>query len=512
MRIVIDMQGAQTESRFRGSGRYRMSFSHAVARLRGEHEVILALNGLFPNTIEPIRAAECARRCADAIERLHRRAETATPVLIRAIAAQKEFAPSDTGLQDFSQTIAATLPLPRRARRLFLDVSATSLIDRKTGIERVARALTLALLGAAPGGYRVEPVYLSNAGGGWRYRYARGYTLGLLEGPADVLADEIVEPECGDVLIGLDISGDLLIQAERVGLYADYRNLGVRVYFMVHDLLPITMPDVFPPGADERHAEWLKAVSKFDGAICVSQAVADDFASWLKDSGLESSGRRPFRIACSHHGADLENTAASRGLPDNAEWTLGQLQSRPSFLMVGMIEPRKGYLQVLEAFTQLWRQGLEINLVIVGKEGWTDLPDEMRRTIPETIRKLRSHPELGKRLFWLEGISDEYLEKVYTASTCLIAASYGEGFGLPLIEAARHKLPIIARDISVFREVAGDHAFYFKGNDPEALAYGIGEWLSLRDRNNHQKSDDMPWLTWKESAATLLQCLEESGD
>ena len=57
MRIVIDMQGAQTESRFRGIGRYTMSFAQAIVRIRGEHEVILALSGLFPDTIEPIRAA-----------------------------------------------------------------------------------------------------------------------------------------------------------------------------------------------------------------------------------------------------------------------------------------------------------------------------------------------------------------------------------------------------------------------------------------------------------------------
>src|SRR5450756_983685 len=57
MRIVVDMQGAQSESRFRGIGRYTMSLALAIARNRGEHEVILALNGLFPGTIEPIRAA-----------------------------------------------------------------------------------------------------------------------------------------------------------------------------------------------------------------------------------------------------------------------------------------------------------------------------------------------------------------------------------------------------------------------------------------------------------------------
>ena len=57
MRIVIDLQGAQTESRFRGIGRYTLSFAQGVVRNRGEHEIILALSGLFPETIKPIRAA-----------------------------------------------------------------------------------------------------------------------------------------------------------------------------------------------------------------------------------------------------------------------------------------------------------------------------------------------------------------------------------------------------------------------------------------------------------------------
>ncbi|MEX0450047.1 glycosyltransferase [Spiribacter sp. 221] len=57
MRIVIDMQGAQTESRFRGIGRYTMAFAHAVVRNRGDHEIILAVSGLFPETIKAIRAA-----------------------------------------------------------------------------------------------------------------------------------------------------------------------------------------------------------------------------------------------------------------------------------------------------------------------------------------------------------------------------------------------------------------------------------------------------------------------
>ncbi|WP_419602667.1 glycosyltransferase, partial [Thiolapillus sp.] len=124
----------------------------------------------------------------------------------------------------------------------------------------------------------------------------------------------------------------------------------------------------------------------------------------------------------------------------------------------------------------------------------------------------RQHPESDRRLFWLEGISDEYLEKVYAASTCLIAASEGEGFGLPLIEAAQHKLSIIARDLPVFREVAGQYAFYFKGLEPEALAETVTQWLALYAKGKAPRSDDMPWLTWRESAEQLKSIVVPSKE
>ena len=155
------------------------------------------------------------------------------------------------------------------------------------------------------------------------------------------------------------------------------------------------------------------------------------------------------------------------------------------------------------AFDLLRKQGIEVNLVIVGHEGWKGLEDHARRDIPATVEALRTHPELNKYLFWLEGISDEFLEQVYAASSCLIAASYGEGFGLPLIEAAQKGIPIIARDIPVFREVAGEHAHYFTANHPEELANAIKIWLQLYSDNQHTHSKGMPWLSWQQSAENL---------
>ena len=451
--------------------------------------------------------AECAKRYAEAIERFHRHAQTTTPALIDAIAAQNQFDPSDAELRRLSEALAYNQPLLSSDKRLFLDVTVTCRDDFKTGIQRVVRAIMLALLENPPAGYRIEPVYLSDVGGQWHFWHARRYTLGALGCQPNVLDDEIVEPQNGDVLLGLDLSGIYFLRVDDAGLFADYRNRGASLYGVVYDLLPVLMPESFPPATDAHHAQWLQIISKFAGAICISKAVADDLATWQAQAGLECKDRRPFSIGWFHLGADVANSAPSRGLPNNAEWVLRQFQNRPSFLMVGTIEPRKGYLQTIEAFTQLWAEGVDVNLVIVGREGWQGLSDDMRRDIPQTIDRLKTHPELDKRLFWLDGISDEYLEKVYAASTCLIAASYGEGFGLPLIESAQHKLPIIARDIPVFREVAGEHAFYFFGHSSDVISKAITDWLDVYRVAKHPNSEAIPYLTWEQSATQLMNVI-----
>ncbi len=57
MRIVIDLQGAQTGSAKRGIGRYSLELTKGMLRHKGEHEIIIALSGLFPDSIAPVRRA-----------------------------------------------------------------------------------------------------------------------------------------------------------------------------------------------------------------------------------------------------------------------------------------------------------------------------------------------------------------------------------------------------------------------------------------------------------------------
>lgn len=450
---------------------------------------------------------KCALEYYKAIERFQQLAKKTKSNLIRAIAEQENFKPSGHEILQFSKSISISLPPTHPKKRLMLDVSATCRNDLKTGIERVVRALLVALLESPPEGYRVEPVYLCSEGGEWKYRAACSYAMSIIECPAGLLYDDVIEPVCGDILVTMDLSGDLLIQAHNAGLFDNYRAVGVRVYSTVFDLLPVRMPNVFPHGADKAHQKWLDCISSFDGAICISRSVADDLEDWLDGRESIRSNRRPFAVKWFHLGADVSSSAPSLGLPESAFSTLEEIRARPSFLMVGTIEPRKGYLQVVQAFSKLWRDGVDVNLVVVGKEGWKGISGSGRRDIPETIDLLRNHDELGRRLFWLEGVSDEYLEAVYDASTCLIAASYGEGFGLPLIEAAKAKLPIVARDIPVFREVAGDGAFYFSSRSADGLSDAITNWLTLQGADSHPKSSDIDWMTWQQSVSQLISAL-----
>jgi glycosyltransferase involved in cell wall biosynthesis len=396
---------------------------------------------------------------------------------------------SDSYLCSLSQCIAdneGRTGLPQ----LLLDVSTIVHSDAKSGIQRVVRSLLLELIESPPTGYVTRPIFLD----GTRYRYADNLLQKAYEGKE--VEGQFISFWGGDIYLSLDLNMHLVPVMHR--LHEKMRAHGVLMNYIVYDLLLATNPDWWNPPNPELFLNWLKSISTVsDNLIGISNAVADELHAWLRENPPLRLRGAP-NVTSFHLGADIVNSSPSFGLPDDAQDVLAYLQQHPSFLMVGTMEPRKGHAQVLEAFEQLWQAGKNVNLVIVGKLGWL---------VDDIAERIRTHSELNKRLHWLEGISDEYLEKVYASSTCLIAASYGEGFGLPLIEAAQHKLPILARDIPVFREVAGENAFYFSGNSPKELSESINEWIVLFNKQVHPKSDELPWLTWKESAAQLIKIL-----
>ena len=396
--------------------------------------------------------------------------------------------PSSADLADAAEAIALNQPA-RAPRQLFVDVSAVVQSDIKTGIQRVVRSELLALIAAPPPGFRVEPVY--STGGNRAYHYARQFTLGMLGQTGLTLADAPVDLRPGDVFLGLDLFTNGT--AQNAALLARMRARGVAIHFCVYDILPMLRPAMFPFGTEQYFGDFLHTVAAVaDGVVCISRAVADELGDWLAREAKPRAA--PLQLGWFHLGADIDASAPSFGLPAHAEQVFAAVAARPSFLMVGTVEPRKGHAQTLAAFELLWQQGCDINLLIVGKQGWM---------VDKLVERMAAHPEKDVRLFWLPGVSDEMLLKLYASVSALLAPSEGEGFGLPLIEAAQHGVPIIARALPVFREVAREHAYYFTGLAPAALAEAVRAWLALHAAAKAPPSTALPWLTWADSARQL---------
>jgi glycosyltransferase involved in cell wall biosynthesis len=385
-------------------------------------------------------------------------------------------------------------------RILFVDVSFLVLEDVKTGIQRVTRSILLQLLKQPPEGFDIQAVY------GDRYIGYQPAVMTHDNGDLLTLArsknEDPIEVSPGDIFLGLDYAAITTLKEQSHLL--KLRAAGIKVYFVVYDLLPIQFPSYFPASTEAFHVRWLRAVTQFDGAVCISKAVADDFDKWIAAKRMTVSDT--FKTTYFHLGADLENSSPTKGMPAEAAQTLQKISERPTFLMVGTLEPRKGYRLILDAFSQLWAANENVNLLIVGKIGWNTT---------EVADIIAQHPELNKKLFWLKGISDEYLEKIYASSTCLIAASEGEGFGLPIIEAAQHGISLMLRDIPVFREVAGASAFYFapltdthtRLQAAQNTAESVKTWLSLYQHQQQPLSSGLRYNTWQQSVAQLKKSL-----
>ncbi|HCE91166.1 MAG TPA: glycosyl transferase family 1 [Acidovorax sp.] len=442
---------------------------------------------IIRNNHDPRRCAELYKISIEDFYKNNRKIVN-LPKVIEAVSSEPV---SEDELMLLAESMDNNFPSQRLGRTIWVDVSELVQTDARTGIQRVVRSVLRKWLLCPPAGWRVEPVYATATE---PYRYAREFTSAFLGLPNSWLRDEPVDCGMHDIFFVLDLCPQ--VQTVKADFYQHLRQQGVMVKFLVYDLLCIQQPHHFLPGAAVGFTSWLEVVGECDGAICISRTIADELRNWMNTKQWKRLCS--FQIAANPLGADVHNSAPTMGVPADAKHILAALKQRPTFLMIGTLEPRKGHVQVLDAFEHLWRRHTDANLVIVGKQGWM---------VDQLVERLCNHLERGNRLFWLEGISDEYLEKIYAASTCLIAASYGEGFGLPLIEAAQHKLPIIARDIPVFHEVAGEHAYYFNAEQPGELAEALRAWLALYREAKHPRSDAMPWLTWEQSATELAEIL-----
>jgi len=363
-------------------------------------------------------------------------------------------------------------------RQILVDISLFKDTKLHTGIQRVVRQQLINLLELSDFNYRIEPVYLDKIDNEYFYFYAREFMCKFLNLNSCKLKDEVVDLNKDDIFYGLDLVAEHIEIAKSEGLFELFKRQGVKIIFLVYDLISIKYPHFFPEIDSKKYRLWIDNIDKVSNALLtISNSVKNDLEKYITN----------IPITTIHLGADIEK---------NRIFSKRKFKT-PTFLMVSTIEPRKGHEDILNAFEILWKRGIKVNLVFIGREGWM---------VERLINRIYKNKFFKKYLFYLKNVDDKTLINYYQSSTAFIMASYDEGFGLPIIEAARYNLPIIARDIPVFRELASKNAYYFPNtNNKTKIANSILKWLQLYKRYNYPKSRNIKYLSWKDNVLALLE-------
>lgn len=418
---------------------------------------------------------------------------------------------SKTDLVQTSHSLDITFPSTPNQPTLYLDITNTFKQDLKTGIERYAKAMLKSLIESSQTDWYIQPVVLKPKQNGWGYYSAGQQTLALFDLSCE-LTPSWQAPKKGDVVITLDLAIQEVMGAYHSGYFAQLQANGTRCFATVFDLLPILQPQYFPPQTQAYFKEWLQAISQFHGILSISNATQDDLKAYFltnytaKDSLGSDQQTRSYNTLTM--GADIAQSL--QAITSQEQQSLEALNAQPLLLMVGTIEPRKGHLQTLQAVQSLWQQGTNFQLVIVGKEGWVGLPDDQRRNMSQITQALTQMAGEYPNLHWFNQASDGLLKALYQRADVLLVASEGEGFGLPIIEAAHEGLPVILRELAVFREIAGEEGFYFKNTlKPSDLAHAIQTWLTLYQSGQHPRLSSRKANRWQTAAQKVVDVISQ---
>ena len=312
--------------------------------------------------------------------------------------------------------------------RILVDITYVLINDLQTGISRVVWNELNALMQSTT--IPIITVYFN----GSTYNSANAFMAKKLGFPCPLDNEKII-PQKGDIFYALDFSVMYrcepeipLLEAQKNGFFDELKKAGGKVFVRVYDLLPLTHPEFFPYHAGELHLRWCELLKDIDATLL---AISNRVESDLKTYGFNKT--KTLSLASYFK-----------------EYKKADKAKEPTFICVGTIEERKGIKAICLAFERLALIGANAKLIIVGRMGRVD--DDFKAFLEQG-----EHENIIYKGF----CSDDELAELYATSHALIAASYDEGFGLPLIESG---LPVIARDIEIFREVLGGSALYFKDN------------------------------------------------
>ena len=238
-----------------------------------------------------------------------------------------------------------------------------------------------------------------------------------------------------------------------------------RVTVMIHDTIPLDLPDLQRPGSVDAFGHKLRlAALMADRILTPTEASRADILRHLGD------GCPP--VIAAHLG--VEAPAAER-LPDGIDL------SRPLLVVLGTIEPRKNHALLLDIWEEFDGKGPQ--LFICGRRGWRneDVFARLDAGLPRVT-------ELG-------GLTDGQVRTLLEQAQALLFPSLAEGYGLPAIEAAALGVPVICSDLAVFRETLGNAGVYLPVTDRYLWKKTLEEY-SRRDGSKRVQVQGFKVQTW----------------
>jgi glycosyltransferase involved in cell wall biosynthesis len=263
-----------------------------------------------------------------------------------------------------------------------------------------------------------------------------------------------------------------------LNLAVESASRGILVVTFIHDIFPITNPDWFPVNTLNRFRESLDIVLSVSKKVIVG---SNFIKTELVNYGIPANTIQVIKLAGNSLGSHRERSLGSENRSDEL---IG--------IIIGTVEPRKGYDLLCEFLSNT---SLNVHIHVVGKVGWKS---------HRTIRKIRKLQKLG-RLTWHENLSDEMLTQLLNKVSFGLSMSESEGFGLPVVELLTTGIPVVARDIPIFREIVSEGIFYF---DPRS----VDDWeRSILAANRFEvKGELLEIQDWKNFAFELAKAMKST--
>jgi len=268
----------------------------------------------------------CADQYGEAIEQFYRSAASGAHALPPAIAGLETWELVKSDLMRLAEGIACSMPTRNWQRQLLVDISEFMASDGDIDRQQLGLCVLREWLCNPPVGVRIEPVYATLDQG---YRYARNFTLGLLDCPDEVLHDDLVEYATGDIFFGLGLQSQVGLANRQ--FFQTLRRQGGTVYFVVPDRFRGNMPPHGHWKSAEDLERWFVVVAENDGAFCASKATADELSVWVETNRPEP--KRSFKIDWLHLNGDP--SVPTLGHRPGSDTVLYCLHRFNSFLMVG---------------------------------------------------------------------------------------------------------------------------------------------------------------------------------